>query len=75
MIPDYTVNYHVYDLRAQKGLSLKDLSELSGLSKSHINDIENGNKSPTVNTLCRLSLALDVSPHDLFDIIVRNRSL
>lgn len=75
MIPEYTVSYYVYDLRARKGLSLKDLSDLSGLSKSHINDIENGNKSPTVNTLCRLSLALEVSPYDLFDITIENRSL
>lgn len=58
--------YNVYKLRKERNMTVRDLSKASGVSKSQINDIENGNKHPTVRTLCLLSLALDVSPYDLF---------
>ena len=68
MIPEFAIEYHVYDIRTRKGLSLRDLEDLSQISKSTINNIENGKYDPSVRTLCRLSLALDVSPHELFSL-------
>ena len=61
-------HYHLYDIRARKGMSERQLAKASGVSKSQINNIENGIKHPTVHTLCLLSLALDVSPYDLFSM-------
>lgn len=61
--------YHIYELRAEKNMSVRQLSELSGVSKTQINDIENGNTHPTVYTLCLLSLALKVSPYQLFTLL------
>lgn len=58
--------YHLYDIRTERKLSIRELSVLSGVSKSQINNIENGKQSPTVYTLCCLAEALNVSPHDLF---------
>lgn len=72
MVGDFTIEYHVYDIRTRKGLSERALSELSGVSKSQINNIENGLKHPTVYTLCLLSLALGVSPSELFTMKVRD---
>lgn len=62
--------YHIYELRAEKNMSVRRLAELSGVSKTQINDIENGNTHPTVYTLCLLSLALKVSPYQLFTLHV-----
>lgn len=60
--------YNVYQIRSQKNISLRKLSQLSGVSRSQINDIENSKHHPTVLTLCLLAAALDVSPYSLFTV-------
>lgn len=60
--------YNVYQIRTQKNMSLRKLSQLSGVSRSQINDIENSKHHPTVLTLCLLAAALDVSPYSLFTV-------
>ena len=62
------IKYHLYDIRTDRKLSERELAAKSGVSKSQINNIENGLKHPTVYTLCLLSLALEVSPYDLFSL-------
>ena len=62
------IHYYLYDIRISKGMSERHLAQISGVSKSQINNIENGITHPTVHTLCLLSLALDVSPYDLFSM-------
>lgn len=64
--------YHLYELRKERGLSVRDLEELSGVSKSQISNIENGLMHPTVLTLCLLSLALEVAPYRLFTLETSN---
>lgn len=64
----YTVEYHIYRYRIEKGWSLRKLEDLSGVAKSEINDIENGKKHPSVPTLYSLSVALDKPFQDLFTI-------
>ena len=58
--------YNVYQIRTQKNMSLRKLSQLSGVSRSQINDIENNKHHPTVLTLCLLAVTLEVSPYALF---------
>ncbi len=65
-----TVTYDLYRLRIQAGLTLQHLAALSGVSKSTINDIENGKKDTTVKTLCKLAFALNVKFKDLVHITV-----
>lgn len=45
--------------RARKGLSQKELSDLTGIDQSDISKIERGIANPSVNTLNRLAEALD----------------
>ncbi|MDE6863470.1 MAG: helix-turn-helix domain-containing protein [Eubacterium sp.] len=54
--------YKLYEIRAQKGMSLRKLEELSGIGKSTINRIENGEANPTVEIICQLVLLLAVNP-------------
>lgn len=60
------VIYKVYENRTAKGMSLRKLAELSGISKSTIDDIENQKQNATVLTICMLADALNVDPCDLF---------
>ena len=70
LIPEYRIEYHLYDLRTRKNLTDRELSKLSGVSKTQINQIEDGKVNPTIRTLCSLSLALGVPPGDLFSILI-----
>ena len=58
----------MYEIRTQKGMSLRELEELSGIGKSTIDRIENGEANPTVEIICQLAVALGCSPCDLFQI-------
>jgi len=58
--------YKLYEIRTEKGLTLRDLEEKSGIGRATINRIENGEGNPTVEVICRLAKALDCQPQDLF---------
>ncbi len=57
----------VKQLRLSKNLSLTDLSKRSGLSKSHISQIENERISPSVAAIVKLSNALGVPLSSFFE--------
>lgn len=63
-----SIDYHINTIRNKQKLSLRALSDKSGVSKSQIDDIENRISHPTVYTLCLLSLALQVNPEKLFTL-------
>jgi len=53
-------------LRAKKGLSLEKIARLADLSLNTIVKIENGvNTNPTIETLTKISKALEVGVDDL----------
>ena len=54
------VGLHLRAMRKERGLSLRALAELSGLSPNTISLIERGVTSPSVSTLHRLATALGV---------------
>lgn len=56
----------LWQKRIEKGFSLRKLAKLSGLSKTTINDIENGKLSPTVDELYMLSISLECRIEDLY---------
>lgn len=60
------LNIILYQIRSDKGISSRKLAELSGVSKSTINNIENNRYEPTLLTICMLAEALHVSPEDLY---------
>lgn len=53
--------------RMEKGWTKLELSKQSGLSNSHISQIENGKRNPCVPTLKKLSKALNVPLYELQD--------
>ena len=54
-------------IRAERGLSIKVLAELSGLNVNTLSLIENGRTSPSVNTLQQLSQALQIPITSFFE--------
>lgn len=51
--------------RQKRNLSLQDLSNLTGLSKSYLNEIENGKKYPKHDKIAQLATALNCPYNDL----------
>lgn len=55
-------------LRKQKGLSQGTLALACGLDRTYIGGIERGKRNISIINIYKLSIALDVSVKDLFDV-------
>ncbi len=53
-------------IRTEQGLTQARLSELADLSPSIVGDIETGRRNPTLTTIEKIALALNVPVHQLF---------
>lgn len=54
---------NVQRMRQEKGLSQKELSDISGITQSRVSLIENGSLDISVKSLERLATALKVQPY------------
>lgn len=57
---EFNVGVRVRSIRESRGVSLRALADLSGLSANAISLIERGESSPTISSLQRLAAALEV---------------
>ena len=55
-------------VRQEKGLTMEELSALSGVSKGHLSRLEREERVPSITTLCKIAIALDVKPEELYII-------
>ncbi|MBD3334431.1 MAG: helix-turn-helix domain-containing protein [Candidatus Eisenbacteria bacterium] len=58
----------IHDLRESRGLVLREMASLSGLSVTHLSEIERGKVAPTLKVLNRLADALGVGVEYLIDL-------
>lgn len=58
----------IKDVRETKNVPLNRLSYKSGVSASHINDIENNLKMPSLLVMVKLAKALDVQITELYKV-------
>lgn len=56
-----------WQARKDKNVTLVKLSALTGISKSTLNNIENGRVSPTIKQLETIAKALGVKISDLYE--------
>ena len=56
-----------WQARNNKNVTLVKLSSLTGISKSTLNNIENGRVSPTIKQLEAIAKALGVKISDLYE--------
>jgi transcriptional regulator with XRE-family HTH domain len=59
------------ELREKRKVSQQRLSELAGLNRNYVSDVERGRRNPCLNNIVKLAEALDVSPAELFRSFVR----
>jgi transcriptional regulator with XRE-family HTH domain len=55
----------IRDWRTRRGLTQEELAHRAGLDYSYINQIENGRRNPSVQTIDRIARALGVTANDL----------
>ncbi len=60
------VGKRITQLREAQGYTVNKLANLSGISQSHLREIELGNKNPTVETLGYFCEALGVTFEEFF---------
>lgn len=60
---------HIRKLRLQKGLSQEALAEGADIHRNFLGEIERGQKGMPLETLFRLSRALDVTPQSIITAI------
>lgn len=56
-----------WKVRSRKSVTLVQLSALTGISKSTLNNIDNGRVSPTISQLEAIAKALGCRISDLYD--------
>jgi transcriptional regulator with XRE-family HTH domain len=61
------VGQKIREVRENRRLSQHQLSELAGVSRTYLNQIENGSRNVGVVTLVMLSIALNTTPSDILD--------
>lgn len=62
------IRLNIRELRKARKMTIRKLSKVSGVSKSHISNIEtNINKSPSVTVICAIAKGLDCLPCELYD--------
>ena len=59
---------NLYELRTERGLSLPQLAQLSGVSVATLNHIENDVSDPRLSTVVAIAWALDVDINQMFRI-------
>lgn len=57
--------------RSLKNLTQEKLSEISGISKDYLSEIERGKKTPSIKRLIKIAEALDI---DVYKFFIRNQS-
>ena len=55
----------IRNLRKQKNMSLRELAQITGLSKTTIGDLEKDVKNPSLDTLEKIAVAFEMSPAEL----------
>ena len=56
-------------MREERNVTIKKLAEKSGVSKTHISDIENNFKMPSLIVMVKIAKALDVNITDLYKVM------
>ena len=59
--PEFAIVQAIIDARKAVGLTQKQLSKRTGIAQSDISKLENGDGNPSLKTLKRLAVAMDMN--------------
>jgi len=57
------------EVRLKKNMTIRELSRKTGISKSHLNYVENGDREPTLSVIIRIAIALGIDEKELYEVI------
>ena len=57
----------IWDVRNEKGMSIRELAEKAHVPRSTLSRIENEENSPRLDVLEKIAIALDVRISDLYE--------
>lgn len=60
----------VWEVRVKKKLTLSQLSQLTGIAKSTLSDIENNRVDPKISQLDKIAIALAVPVEELYESVL-----
>ncbi len=58
--PEFQIIRAMLDGRAAKGITQKELADITGINQADISKLENGNGNPSLRTLERIARGLDM---------------
>lgn len=61
------VKIKLWEVRTEKGLKLEAVAVMTGVSKSTLNNIENGKTSPTLANMEKIAKGLGCHINDLYE--------
>lgn len=61
------ISKRLKDIRKSKDISVYKLSQLSGVSETHIRDLERGDRNPSLDTIDKIATALGLSLPELLN--------
>ncbi len=65
----HTIGERIRIYRLKRGLSQEQLAELAGLHPTYIGQLERGEKNATMETIEKVSLALEIPLSELFQLL------
>ena len=69
MLDATVVGRVIQRIREEKNQSQELVSGLAGIGRTHLSDIERGERKPTLETFCRIAYALDMKPSALMQAL------
>lgn len=69
-MPKIQITYTLREERLKRNLSTRELADISGISKTHINAIEREKTHPTLYAMCILAYAMQIDLSNLYKIHV-----
>jgi transcriptional regulator with XRE-family HTH domain len=72
MVEEAELGKRIQQYRTNKGLTLQELAEKTGLTKGYLSKIEKAEKAPPVSTLINIAKALNISISEIFGEVVEN---
>ena len=68
------IGLRIKELRRTKNLSQEELAEKTGISSKYLSSIERGKENPTLDTIIKLSGALNIEVMELFNFFHKGRA-
>lgn len=65
---DMKIVFRIKEIRINQNKTLKKLSKLSGVSVTHINDIENNNKMPSLINIILIAKGLNIDYKEIYKL-------